>query len=1112
MIGFKILKYLIVVLVCLLFAIPSLPSEALTVDLTTTIPEWILDDNITLNGTYEGSKRTIDDDTTAEFVLGTAKNASIEGNRVILKTQISFSLLNNGKAVLTQGGSGKWDVTLRFGSSIKVNSTYYIFYSGGASWQSTKIGLATSTDGVSFTKSSSNPILSPQSGESAYAKPYVYHDGSKFYMYYSVWDGFGFHLNLATSTDATNWTRYANNPIMNHGGSSSWNYVLLVGSIFRDGNQYRMYYYSYAQGGTMWLATAMSKDLKSWTQYANNPLRRPDTSGWEDFRTTYGSIENGSGSYRLWATSGDTGTTNWYMGWMYSDDAISFTPTDTAVLSPKAGTIYSHGVRDPYVFDEGDHYLMLCMCFDNNMVATYGAFKVSKSKYDGNYTSKVFDARGEVELTAMSWKKNVTSGASVALWFRWSNDSANWTSWYPLDRSPRPLGITARYFQYRAEFNTSWDWVTPSLERFLFTYFAPCTSIQVSVAGAPLQNITYSDGAWGVNVDLEDGDYDITLKAWDSTGYSRTIDIPVKVDLFPPTGNITLADGKSAINRTDIDFELQANDTHEVTNYRISTLPDLSDASWQPFSGSGTFSYGGPDGNIKVYVAFLDETGRISQIVNDTITVDTTPFTAKLVINGGDDFTNRTKVNLTVDWTDLTEIVSMKVSTTPDVGIWGNTVEPSNDLRFEMGRGEGVRTVYVWLMDEAGWTTVVTDTIILDTLPPLVSVLIDEDELYTNSRAVTLEIDAYDEATIDIMIRNKGDPWPSRWQTMTYPGLFEWTLVAGDDGSREVLVRVRDAARNIALSSDVIVLDTTPPRGELLIDAGASYTGDTLVRCGLIAEDDTSGVFGMRVGNSPDLTGISLEPITSEFDWTLPAGDGPKTIYIEIVDRAGLTTTISATITLDVTNPEGYILINDGAEYTKDDTVTISFTVTDALSGVDVYRISEDSFFGDETWEPFSTTVSWSMSPGDGKRDLFAQVRDVIGNVVILTDSIILDTTAPIIIFNSPLNIKTESESVTIDLNITDAIDDDVTTQYRIDNGTWKDIPSQVFKVKVGEGKHVIEIRAVDDAGNEALGTVEVDYSPTFQLSSASLLIIIIIIVVVGFVGYYMWNKRTSES
>lgn len=74
-------------------------------------------------------------------------------------------------SVLTGGGSGAWDENLNktigphgFG---KVGDTYYLFYQAGFSgcWNDTgshgSMGLATSSDGINFTKHGSNPLLSP---------------------------------------------------------------------------------------------------------------------------------------------------------------------------------------------------------------------------------------------------------------------------------------------------------------------------------------------------------------------------------------------------------------------------------------------------------------------------------------------------------------------------------------------------------------------------------------------------------------------------------------------------------------------------------------------------------------------------------------------------------------------------------------------------------------------------------------------------------------------------------------------------------------------------------------------------------------------------------------
>lgn len=1287
----------------LLFVIPiSTPSAGVDVNLSTTIPEFILDDYITLDGTIRGEFGKINDDSSTEFSRGTLANVTVDGTTIYHKPELKFDIMNNGNAILEAGGSSSWDPILRSMYVLMVNDTYLMYYTGGSSIFSTHIGLATSTDGTTWTKYSGNPVLKsneyPGDPDRLVAAPIVYHNGTTFFMYYCHWNGAGVDIHLATSTDGTSWTKYANNPVIDHGADSTkWNWDIECSSIYKDGSTYSLYYSSHAVGGAHWLGLATSTDLIKWTPHPSNPLRKGDTTSWEKKRSTYGTLEKSNGTYRLWSSSGDGDTSNWWLGWLWSSDAVNFIDSGSAIMSPKAGTIYAKGLRDPVVFDKGDHYIMFSKCYDSSSVIRYCTFKVTPQKMNGTYASKVYDAGGEVEVLEMDFTSNTTWGGNMDHYISWSNDSVSWSSWIRLNGKTLDINPLARYLKYKVEFNSTKDWMRSRLDKFEIRYYIAADTLKVMVGNGPWMDVTIDEFNWSVTLNLTDGDYDIILKGTDTVMNEEQMIIPVKVDLFPPTGNLTLNYGKPVINNTEIGFTLQANDTHEVTHYKISTLSDLSDASWQPFSTSGTISWSGPNGVVKMYGAFRDEAGRESQIVNDTVIVDTNAPTASVLINNADIYTNLTRVDLVVEWFDITDIVGMKLSTTPDVGEWGNSVQPTHVLGFELGPGEGERTIYVWLINEAGWTTVVNDTIILDTLPPLVSVLINDDEPYTNVREVTLGIEAYDEAPIEVMIRNKGDIWPPRWQYLAYPASVIWPLTDGDDGSREVRVRARDKAGNMALSSDTIVLDTTPPRGELLIDAGASYTGDTLVRCGLIAEDDTSGVYGMRVSNRFDYTGISIEPIISEFDWTLLAGDGLKNVYIQLEDGAGLTATISAMIILDVKQPEGYILIDDGAEFTTDESVTVSFTVTDALSGVDVYRISEDSFFNEEIWESFSSTITWNMSPGEGDRHLFAQVRDVIGNVVTLTDSIILDTraptgtisiwgdieytgdrivrvyfeledetsgvamialsespgnldpdidppeeyyewtfegdegvrtifavvsdhagnlvefsdsifldvtppsgtvvinggavftnsrivtieidvtddgsgidmmaasndpptdtfsewipidensewelpagdgpvtvyvavgdkaghiqywypsiildtTAPVIIINGPINIEADSESVTIDLNITDAIDDDIASHYRIDNGAWKEVPSQKFKISVVEGKHDVEIRAIDAAGNEAIEIVEVNYSSTFKISSASLLFIIIIIVVVALAGYYNWKKRAQAD
>ncbi|MBU0846630.1 family 43 glycosylhydrolase, partial [Patescibacteria group bacterium] len=116
--------------------------------------------------------------------------------------------------ILTVGAGGEWDDTsLAGGSVIKVGDTYYLYYSArtalGTSWA---IGVATSPDGVNFTKYAGNPILQnaaldPEEDIYIWSPIVLYYEGV-FYMYYT-----GRYtpnkecIRLATSSDGFTFTK-----------------------------------------------------------------------------------------------------------------------------------------------------------------------------------------------------------------------------------------------------------------------------------------------------------------------------------------------------------------------------------------------------------------------------------------------------------------------------------------------------------------------------------------------------------------------------------------------------------------------------------------------------------------------------------------------------------------------------------------------------------------------------------------------------------------------------------------------------------------------------------------------------------------------------------------
>jgi hypothetical protein len=153
-----------------------------------------------------------------------------------------------------------------------------------------------------------------------------------------------------------------------------------------------------------------------------------------------------------------------------------------------------------------------------------------------------------------------------------------------------------------------------------------------------------------------------------------------------------------------------------------------------------------------------------------------------------------------------------------------------------------------------------------------------------------------------------------------------------------------DKAGNEELPHNVLTgikLDKTPPTGTILVNGNASYVNSTSVILALSASDPISGVAQMRFSHD-NITWSDWEVFSSSGNWTLVAGDGPKTVYAQFVDNAGLMSdAYSANVTLDTTAP---VVENEsrmpGNGVQPGQRMEIFVNVTDSGSGVESVTLS----------------------------------------------------------------------------------------------------------------------------------------------------------------------------
>jgi hypothetical protein len=107
---------------------------------------------------------------------------------------------------------------------------------------------------------------------------------------------------------------------------------------------------------------------------------------------------------------------------------------------------------------------------------------------------------------------------------------------------------------------------------------------------------------------------------------------------------------------------------------------------------------------------------------------------------------------------------------------------------------------------------------------------------------------------------------------------------------------------------------------------------------------------------------------------------------------------VESTIAPDTVKPSGTVLINNGATHTNSTAVTLKLSATDPApaSGVASMRFRNGNTTTWSSWFDYSTSKSWTLSAGAGTKTVYAQFRDVAGNISAeVQDAIVLDTVKP---------------------------------------------------------------------------------------------------------------------
>lgn len=185
--------------------------------------------------------------------------------------EFEFEENTEGAAILLPGDEGEWDATATFAPTIvRHEDMFYMFYTGaGASMNDLAIGLATSTDGVEWTKYSGNPILRHNGTDSASVGTVILADDTWVMVYTEPTSSGSPDRNVYRATADSPEGPWTNDPdpVM-IGTSGRWDRNVWVQGMVQVEDEIRMYYIGLNQFQQFpQIGMATSTDTINWTRY-----------------------------------------------------------------------------------------------------------------------------------------------------------------------------------------------------------------------------------------------------------------------------------------------------------------------------------------------------------------------------------------------------------------------------------------------------------------------------------------------------------------------------------------------------------------------------------------------------------------------------------------------------------------------------------------------------------------------------------------------------------------------------------------------------------------------------------------------------------------------------
>ena len=676
--------------------------------------------------------------------------------------------------------------------------------------------------------------------------------------------------------------------------------------------------------------------------------------------------------------------------------------------------------------------------------------------------------------------------------------------------------------------------------------FSTVTSAEAQIDGGGWTAMIFDsiNGTWSLNLGLPGaGTHTLEVRATDSLGnMGPTTSITVYGDGDDPVVSIvSLASGDEKSGT--ITIQVDATDAQRMNRVDVylamGTTTYTLPATYNPVTGYYEVNVDTTalaDGDWSIAAVAWDQAGRYNITTPFAFTVDNTEPTLSI-----DDPTEGTYVygtyTIMVTATDSgSGFDSGGCALSIDGGVWvAMTDEGAGSFTYDLDTttlADGVHTLTVASIDDAGNIAVRTVRFVVDNTQPVVSVVSPSAGDYVDG-SYTFAVSAIDNLGIGAVVVQLTGPTTSMNVTFGFnaaSGYWEYTIdtSAWEEGAwtmqpfaYELSGRLYTGASTVAFFVDnnaPWMVITAPTDGQVIL----SNSFDISVTA-------TDGPFTIPVmiyrvgaGNWVALVAGAGNVWTTTWDTTAVV-DGEHVLTFAAMDNAGHVTIETVTVTVDNTDPTCMVAIPSDGEYLEG-MVTFGIQAVDSL-GVDSVDITFTGIAGlgtvGATFNPGSgywefTLDTTTVTDTDGS--LIATATDSSGrSTVAASVSFRIDNNVPSLVIDTPMDgqiilndtydILVQADDVSFGLSPGDV-------EWRVDANTWADMLADTdgwtaswFTSDFADGAHTLHFRVTDAVGHVTEATIDVivdNTDPMISLNTPS------INEYVG--GVYTFSARAMDS